>query len=64
MLDVNEHVIKAIYKRQLRFLHEDLKFRLQLQYFDQVPNGESFFSLFPDNTSLAAGRRWDFSFLR
>ena len=59
-LDSQEFIFESTFETQLRTLHEDLKFQIQFQYFDTPDTRESFFSLFPDNTSLAIGFRWDF----
>lgn len=55
-----EKVFEAIFERQLRGWHEDLKLSVQLQLFDPPETGESLFDLFPNNSSLAVGFRIDF----
>jgi len=58
-LTTDEKIVEAIFERQLRSVHEDLKFTVQLQLFDPPSTGESLFDFFPDNSSLAVGLRWD-----
>ena len=58
-LEQDERVVEAIFERQLRSLHEDLKLFVQLQYFDAASPGSSVFGFFPDNSSLAVGLRFD-----
>ena len=57
-LEVDERIYETIYERQLRSVHEDLKLTVQFQYFDA--GEETLFDIFPDNTSLAVGLRFDF----
>ncbi|MEO1699383.1 MAG: hypothetical protein AAFU73_18985 [Planctomycetota bacterium] len=59
-LDVDETVAELIYETQLRRFDDDLKFTLQAQFFDPAGATESLFGLFPNNTSILAGLRWDF----
>ena len=59
-LDVEERVYELLYERQLRSIHPDLQLEIELRVFDRADPGESFFSLFPDNSSIAIGLRWDF----
>lgn len=59
-LDSDESIFEAIYGRQLRSVHEDVKLIVQLQTFDPAGDGSSFLDFFPDNTSLAVGLRWAF----
>ena len=57
----NEEVVfESIFERQLRAIHEDLKFSLQLQIFDPPKTGESLFDFFPNNSSVAFRFRLDF----
>ena len=58
--DTDEIIAEILFERQLRALHEDLKLRLQFQFFDPPGTGESFLDFFPNNTSIAAALRWDF----
>ena len=57
--DTSETIVELIYERQLRAIHEDLKFSAQWQRFDPPGTGESLFDFFPNNSSLAIGLRWD-----
>ena len=59
-LDHDERVAEAIFQRQLRFVDDDLQLELQLRWFDRAPTGETLFSLFPNNSSVAIGLRYDF----
>lgn len=59
-LDVEESIIEVLYERQLRSIHPDLQFEFEYRYFDVAPQGESFYSLFPNNSSIAVALRWDF----
>ncbi|MFT5151809.1 MAG: hypothetical protein ACI841_001796, partial [Planctomycetota bacterium] len=59
-LDESESIAEAIYQRQLRSVHEDLKLTLQFQHFNAGDEQASVIDLFPDNTSVAVGLRWDF----
>lgn len=59
-LEVDEAIGELIYETQLRRLNEDLKFTLQVQWFDPAGPEESLFGLFPNNSSVLAGLRWDF----
>ena len=58
-LDTDELVLESIFETQLRSIHEDLQLRVQFQFFDLADTGDSLFDFFPNNTSLAAGLRWD-----
>ena len=58
-LERDERIVEAIFERQLRGLHEDLKLFVQLQYIDAASPGSSVFGFFPDNSSLAVGLRFD-----
>ena len=59
-LDVDEQIYEALYERQLRSVHEDLRLIVHAQVIQAADPGESFFSLFPDSSSLAIGLRFDF----
>ena len=59
-LDLDESVVEVIYERQLRSIHPDLQMEIEFRAFELADAGESFFSLFPNNSSLAVGLRWDF----
>lgn len=59
-LDLNETIVELLYERQLRSIHPDVRLIVELRGFDTASFGESFFSLFPNNSSVAVGLRWDF----
>ena len=59
-LETSERLYELAFATQLRGLHEDLQWSVQLQVFEPPGTGESFFDFFPDNTSLATALRWDF----
>lgn len=59
-LDQSESVVELIYERQLRSIHPDLQFGLEARSFQRGDEGTTFFSLFPNNSSIAASLRWDF----
>lgn len=59
-LDVHETIGEVVYGTQLRRWHEDLKLTVRLQLFDAAGPEESFFGLFPNNSSALVGLRWDF----
>ena len=56
--ELDERVYESIFERQLRAVHEDLKWFVQLQVFD-ADDDEGLFSMFPDNTSISAGLRFE-----
>ena len=55
---MDESIYEAILERQLRAVHDDLKWYVQLQVFD-ANDSEGLFSRLPDNTSLTIGARFD-----
>ena len=55
-----EVIAEAIYKTQLRFIHDDLSFLLGARYIGAERGEPGFFALFPDNSSVRARLRWDF----
>lgn len=59
-LDQDETIAELAYETQLRRFHEDLKLTVRAQWFDPAGADESLFGLFPNNTSLLVGLRWDF----
>ena len=59
-LSDDEVIWELIFKRQLRFISEDLTFTMQIQGFEAADPGESLYSTFPDNTSVLVGLRWNF----
>ena len=59
-LEQDESITEAIFERQLRSLHEDLKLIVQFQYYRAESGSNTLLGTFPDNTSLAVGLRWDF----
>jgi hypothetical protein len=59
-LEKSESVAEAIFERQLRALHEDLKLTLQFQHFDAASGGSTLLGQFPNNSSVAIGLRWDY----
>ncbi len=59
-IDNHEFIGELIYETQLRSWHEDLKWTVQVQYFDPASATESLFGLFPNNSSLMTGVRWSF----
>lgn len=59
-LDNKETIAELVYETQLRRFDDDLKLRVQLQAFDPAGPDESFFGLFPNNSSLLVGLTWDF----
>lgn len=59
-LEEDESIVELLYERQLRAVHPDVQLEVELRLFDAEENGATFFSLFPNNSSLAVGLRWDF----
>ncbi len=59
-MEASESVTEAIFERQLRALHEDVKLTLQFQHFDSAAGGNTLLGQFPDNSSVAIGLRWDY----
>ncbi|MEM1450234.1 MAG: hypothetical protein AAF726_16265 [Planctomycetota bacterium] len=59
-LDNHETIGELIYETQLRSWNDDVKLTTRLQLFDPASVGESLFSVFPNNSSLLVGLRWDF----
>jgi len=59
-LDVHETIGEVLYATQLRRWHEDLKLTVRIQLFDPAGPDQSFFGLFPNNSSALIGLRWDF----
>ncbi len=58
--DSSEVIAELVAERQLRFIHEDLKLRIQAQVFDPPETGRSLFDFFPNNSSIAVALRWEF----
>ena len=59
-LEEDETVVELLYERQLRSIHPDVQLEVELRLFDAADDGSTFFSLFPNNSSLAVGLRWDY----
>ncbi|MCZ6689794.1 MAG: hypothetical protein O7H41_09340 [Planctomycetota bacterium] len=59
-VETAEFVAEAILERQLRFVHEDLKVRLGVQYFEPDRSEPGFFAFFPNNTNVSVALRYDF----
>lgn len=59
-LEVDEQIVELVYERQLRSIHEDLQLIVTGQLFETADPGRSPFAIYPDNSSLAVGLRFDF----
>ncbi len=59
-LESDEILWEIIFKRQLRFIDEDLTLTIQVQGFEPARTGRSLYDIFPDNTSALIGLRWNF----
>ncbi len=59
-LDEDERIYELIAERTLRSIDEDLTAFVSAQVFHQPDNGRTLFDLFPNNTSVSIGLRWDF----
>ncbi len=59
-LEEDERIYELIVEGQLRAIHEDLTAFVSAQVFHQPSNRRTLLALFPNNTSVSAGLRWEF----
>lgn len=55
-----ETILQGILERQLRYIHDDLKATVDVQWFFLNRGEESIFAFFPNNSSLTVGLRYEF----